>query len=85
MSVNYLWRAVCRAARALGRLHAEQVQAWEVLAQASRAAVPAEGPLRWVLTLDGRRLACAKTSQAWTCSACRRPSARAARHTARHK
>ena len=22
-----------------------------------RAAVPAEGPLRWVLTLDGRRLA----------------------------
>jgi len=57
MSANYLWRAVCRAARALGRLHAEQVQAWEVLAQASRAAVPAEGPLRWVLTLDGRRLA----------------------------
>ena len=55
MSVNYLWRAVCRAARTLGRLHAEQVQAWEVLAQANRAAVPAEGPLRWVLTLDGRR------------------------------
>ena len=57
MSVNYLCRAVCRAARTLGRLHAEQVQAWEVLAQANRAAVPAEGPLRWVLTLDGRRLA----------------------------
>ena len=57
MSVNYLWRAVCRAVQALGRLHGEQVQAWEVWAQADRAAVPAEGPLRWVLTLDGRRLA----------------------------
>jgi len=57
MSANHLWRAVCRAARALGRLHAEQVHAWEVSAQANRASVPAEGPLRWVLTLDGRRLA----------------------------
>jgi hypothetical protein len=57
MSANYLWRAVCRAARALGRLHAEQVQAWQVWAQANRTAVPAEGPLRWVSTLDGRRLA----------------------------
>ena len=51
------WRAVCRAARALGRLHAEQVHGWEVWAQANRATVPAEGPLRWVPTLDGRRLA----------------------------
>ena len=57
MSVNYLWRAVCRAVQALGRLHGEQVQAWEVWAQANRATVPAEGPLRWVPTLDGRRLA----------------------------
>ena len=57
MSANYLWRAVCRATRALGRLHAEHVHAWEVWAQANRASVPAEGPLRWVLTLDGRRLA----------------------------
>ena len=57
MSANHLLRAVCRAARALGRLHAEQVQAWEVWAQANRATVPAEGPLRWVPTLDGRRLA----------------------------
>ena len=57
MSVNHLWRAVCRAARALGRLHADQVHAWEVWEQAGRATVPAEGPLRWVLTLDGRRLA----------------------------
>ena len=57
MSANYLWRAVCRAARALGRLHAENVQVWEVWTQANRAAVPTEGPLRWVLTLDGRRLA----------------------------
>jgi len=45
MSVNYLWRAVCRAVQALGRLHGEQVQAWEVWAQANRATVPAEGPL----------------------------------------
>ena len=57
MSANHLWRAVCRALRALGRLHADQVHAWEVWAQANRAAAPAEGPLRWVLTLDGRRLA----------------------------
>ena len=57
MSVNYLWRAVCRAVQALGRLHGEQVQAWEVWAQANRATVPAEGPLRWVPTLEGRRLA----------------------------
>ena len=52
-----VWRAVCRAARALGRIHAEHVHAWEVWAQANRAAVPAEGPLTWVLTLDGYRLA----------------------------
>jgi len=57
MSANHLWRAVCRALRALGRLHADQVHAWEVWAQANRAAAPAEGPLRWVPTLDGRRLA----------------------------
>ena len=57
MSANYPWRAVCHAARALGRLNAEQVHAWEVWAQANRAAAPAEGPLRWVLTLDRRRLA----------------------------
>jgi hypothetical protein len=59
MSANYLRRAVCRLARALGRLHAEQVQGWDVWAQANRGAVPAEGPLRWVwvATLDGRRLA----------------------------
>jgi len=57
MSANHLWRAAYRAIRALGRLHADQVHAWEVWAQADRAAVPAEGPLRWVLTLDRRRLA----------------------------
>ena len=51
-----LWRAVCRAARAIGRIHAEQVHGWEVLLQANRAAVPDDGPLRWVLTLDGYRL-----------------------------
>ena len=57
MSAKYLWRAVCRTARAFGRLHAEQVQAWEVWAQANRAAAPAGGQLRWVATLEGRRLA----------------------------
>jgi hypothetical protein len=57
MSVNYVWRAVCRAVQTLGRLHADHVYAWEVWAQANRAAVPADGPLRWVRTLDGRRLA----------------------------
>ena len=51
------WRAVCRAARALARIHTEHVHAWEVWAQANRAAVPAKGPLTWVLTLDGYRLA----------------------------
>ena len=57
MSAKYVWRAVCRAAQALGCLHADHVHAWEVWAQANRASVPAEDPLRWVLTLDGRRLA----------------------------
>jgi hypothetical protein len=52
-----LWRAVCRAARALGHLHSEHVYAWEAGWQANRAAVPEDGPLRWVLTLDGHRLA----------------------------
>jgi transposase-like protein len=52
-----LWRAVCRVARAFGRIHAEQVHMWDTWAQANRAAVPAEGPLRWTLTLDGHRLA----------------------------
>ena len=57
MSANHLWRAAYRAIRALGRLHADQVHAWEVWARANRAAVPAEDPLRWVLTLDRCRLA----------------------------
>ena len=57
MSANHLWRAAYRAIRALGRLHADQVHALEVWAWADRAAVPAEDPLRWVLTLDGHRLA----------------------------
>jgi hypothetical protein len=51
------WRAVCRATRALRRLHDEQVYAWEVWSQANRAAVPEDGPLRWARTLDGYRLA----------------------------
>jgi hypothetical protein len=50
------WRAVGRAAAALGRLHYEQVHMWELWLQANRASVPEDGPLTWVLTLDGYRL-----------------------------
>lgn len=30
---------------------------WELWWQANRATVPSDGPLTWVLTLDGHRLA----------------------------
>ena len=30
---------------------------WQLWWQASRASAPTTGPLRWVLTLDGHRLA----------------------------
>jgi hypothetical protein len=52
-----LWRAVRRAATALRHAHREQTLIWELWWQANRATVPSAGPLRWVLTLDGRRLA----------------------------
>ena len=52
-----IWRAVCRAARALGCIQAEQASMWDTWCQAHRAAVPEEGPLTWVLVLDGYRLA----------------------------
>jgi hypothetical protein len=48
---------VCGAARALGRIQAEQARMWDAWSQAHRAAVPEEGPLTWVLALDGYRLA----------------------------
>ena len=50
-------RAVHRAAASLSRVHREQTLMWELWWQASRATVPGTGPLRWVLTLDGHRLA----------------------------
>jgi hypothetical protein len=50
------WRAVCRAACAVGRIHYDQVHMWDAWLAANRASVPEEGPLTWVLTLDGYRL-----------------------------
>ena len=46
-----------RAAASLWHVHREQTLMWELWWQASRATVPSTGPLRWVLTLDGHRLA----------------------------
>ena len=51
------WRAMRRAARALSCVPAEQAHMWDTWSQAHRAAVPEEGPLTWVLALDGYRLA----------------------------
>jgi hypothetical protein len=50
-------RASRRAAAALRHVHREQTLVWELWWQANRATVPSTGPLRWVLTLDGHRLA----------------------------
>lgn len=50
-------RALRRTARALREFHAEQVHYWERYYLASRAQVSHDGPLAWVLTLDGYRLA----------------------------
>jgi hypothetical protein len=52
-----LCRAVRRAFAALGYTHAEQILMQEAWWQVNRAAVPETGPLAWVLTLDGYRLA----------------------------
>jgi hypothetical protein len=49
--------AVRRAAAALRHIHREQNLMWELWWQANRASVPSSGPLTWVLTLDGHRLA----------------------------
>jgi len=51
------WRAVRRAAGALRHIHREQALMWELWWQANRASAPSTGPLRWVLILDGHRLA----------------------------
>lgn len=50
-------QAIRRAARALRAVQDEQVHMWEAWWQANRAAVQETGPLTWVLTLDGHRLA----------------------------
>ena len=49
-----LWR---RVAAALRHINAEQTLMWELSWQAGRATVPKTGPLTWVPTLDGYRLA----------------------------
>jgi hypothetical protein len=51
--------AVRTATRAVTMAHHEQVYAWECLLLTSGAApLAAAGPLRWVPSLDGDRLAC---------------------------
>jgi hypothetical protein len=52
-----LWRAVRPGAAALRPTRAEQITMWEAWRQADRAAVTQTGPLTWVLTVDGPRLA----------------------------
>jgi hypothetical protein len=46
-----------RGARAIRDFNKEQIDWWERYCQAGRALVSDEGPLAWVLTLDGYRLA----------------------------
>lgn len=52
-----LRRAARRVVAVLRYIHHEQTHMWELTWQASRAAVPETGPLTWVPTLDGNRLA----------------------------
>jgi hypothetical protein len=53
-----LWLVVRTAIRAVQMAHHEQVRMWECILQTSGAAPPtAAGPLRWVRSLDGYRLA----------------------------
>ncbi len=46
-----------RAAAALRHAYREQTLMWQLCSQANRATVPSTGQLRWVLTIDGYRLA----------------------------
>ena len=46
-----------RGVRAIRDFNREQIDFWERYCQAGRASVSHEGPLTWVLTLDGYRLA----------------------------
>jgi hypothetical protein len=53
-----LWPAVRTVIRALTMAHHEQVRMWECILLTSGAApLTAAGPLRWVRSLDGYRLA----------------------------
>ena len=53
-----LWLAVRTVIRAVQMAHHEQVYAWEcVLLTSGVAPLTAAGPLRWVRSLDGYRLA----------------------------
>ena len=53
-----LWLAVRTVIRAVQMAHREQVYAWEcVLLTSGAAPLTAAGPLRWVPSLDGDRLA----------------------------
>ena len=53
-----LWLAVRTVIRAVKMAHHEQVYAWEcVLLPSGAAPLTAAGPLRWVRSLDGYRLA----------------------------
>jgi hypothetical protein len=53
-----LWPAVRTVIRAVRLAHDEQVRMWECVLETSGAApLSAAGPLRWVRSLDGYRLA----------------------------
>jgi hypothetical protein len=53
-----LWLAGRAVIRAVKMAHHEQVRAWECILETSGAApLTAAGPLRWVRSLDGYRLA----------------------------
>jgi hypothetical protein len=53
-----VWLVVRTVIRAAGIAHHEQVRMWECILETSGAAPPtAAGPLRWVRSLDGYRLA----------------------------
>ena len=51
------WRTARRAAAALRAIHDEQVLMWELFWQSSRVPVDRAGPLAWIPSLDGPRLA----------------------------
>jgi hypothetical protein len=53
-----LWLAVRPVVRAIAMAHHEQVRMWECVLETSGAApLTAAGPLRWVRSLEGYRLA----------------------------